>query len=131
MAKNYYANQFNIQLSRFMAEAINNDYFLDLYAGFALFSALKYQVRAGKKVGGEPTSEAEEAAEEDALAYDLKKRDDYIDMIHDHLGWSRKRVLNQLKDWAFEFSIWNGNPKNHSPKTITSTVHIPTEKSSK
>lgn len=111
MAKDYYSNNFDIQLSRFMAESIANDYTVDMFAAFSLFSALKYQVRAGRKIGGEPTSENEEARETQARNYDLKKRNDYIKMVVDQVKspkWTEETVLKQLEDWSAAFLIWEG-----------------------
>ncbi len=114
MAKDYYANKFDIQLSRFMAEEINDAYDVDMYMGFTLFSALKYVVRAGKKVGGEPTSEADETARETAYAYDHSKFEDYVDMIHVHSGWTKDFIINQLNEWAEQFKVWPGNAPTNS-----------------
>lgn len=97
--KDYYANKNGFQLKDFLVEVHksemrNNNYYYTTPQGFYVLNALKYTVRAGKKVGND-------------FEDDTKKAHDYIAMGED-VGFPRYEMELYLDVLTETFYNWQG-----------------------
>ena len=87
----HYQNEYGMQLKDFMRETMP-----ELWESACYWSALKYNVRAGKKAG-------------EALEKDTGKRDDYINELIENDGIeSYSLILNKLDVIKEHFENWKG-----------------------
>lgn len=88
----HYTNQHGMELKDYMQQEES----LELWLNACYWSAIKYNIRAGKKAG-------------ESKEKDLSKRDDYIEeVLKIKRSYNKEMVLNELNEIKEDFESWKG-----------------------